>query len=241
MFAMASGAQPTIECMDREVLEGWLNEGLSLDQMGVLANRDPSTVSYWVKKHGLTANGRAKHGPRTPPSEAELRDLVARDLTLREMAEELDRSVTTVRRWLAKYGVARPRQWRRERARAALAAGKTRISGLCVRHGTQNFLVFADGRTSCARCNVEAVSRRRRRVKQILVDEAGGRCALCGYSRFAGALQFHHRELKEKAFGLSQFGHTIALDRAREEALKCVLLCANCHAEVEGGVASLSR
>jgi hypothetical protein len=25
----------------------------------------------------------------------------------------------------------------------------------------------------------------------------------------------------------------------REEAAKCVLLCANCHAEVEGGAASL--
>jgi hypothetical protein len=30
-----------------------------------------------------------------------------------------------------------------------------------------------------------------------------------------------------------------ALSAAREEAGKCVLLCANCHAEVEAGVATL--
>jgi hypothetical protein len=29
------------------------------------------------------------------------------------------------------------------------------------------------------------------------------------------------------------------MKRSREEAAKCVLLCANCHAEVENGVADL--
>lgn len=32
---------------------------------------------------------------------------------------------------------------------------------------------------------------------------------------------------------------TRSIERAREEAAKCVLLCANCHAEVEAGVRSL--
>jgi hypothetical protein len=32
---------------------------------------------------------------------------------------------------------------------------------------------------------------------------------------------------------------TRALAKAREEAAKCVLLCANCHAEVEAGIAQL--
>jgi hypothetical protein len=30
-----------------------------------------------------------------------------------------------------------------------------------------------------------------------------------------------------------------SLERCREEARKCVLLCANCHAEVEGGIATV--
>ena len=38
---------------------------------------------------------------------------------------------------------------------------------------------------------------------------------------------------------LSAGGVAYALSTLREEAKKCVLLCANCHVEVENGVASL--
>jgi hypothetical protein len=62
---------------------------------------------------------------------------------------------------------------------------------------------------------------------------------LCGYDRSPAALQFHDVDPKEKAFSLSRRGVTIALEAARAEAAKCVLLCANCHAEVEGGFAVL--
>ena len=73
-----------------------------------------------------------------------------------------------------------------------------------------------------------------------LVEEAGGRCELCGYDRWPGALHFHHRRPRDKAFALSQEGSYRALDRARAEAAKCALLCANCHAEVEGGFSALA-
>jgi hypothetical protein len=83
------------------------------------------------------------------------------------------------------------------------------------------------------------VSERRRKVKRILVEEAGGQCAICGYNRFVGALQFHHLDPLDKEFGVAQNGASIGIDRLRKEAAKCVLLCANCHVEVEAGVASL--
>ncbi len=50
-----------------------------------------------------------------------------------------------------------------------------------------------------------------------------------------GALQFHHLEPSAKSFGLSMRGLTRSIEKLREEAAKCVLLCANCHAEVEVG------
>ena len=100
--------------MDRDLLSRYLAQGLSLGQIGVLASLDPSTVSYWVKKHGLIANGTKKHASR---------------------------------------------------------GGLTKAT---------------------------------------------------------------------KEFALSPEGVTRSLERARAEARKCVLLCANCHAEVEAGAASLS-
>jgi len=84
----------------------------------------------------------------------------------------------------------------------------------------------------------EAVVKRQRKVKSILVEEAGGCCKLCGYDRYQGALQFHHVDPSTKSFAL-QSGVTKALDKMRIEAAKCVLLCATCHAEVEGGIVQL--
>lgn len=109
----------------------------------------------------------------------------------------------------------------------------------CPRHGMTNFRLRRDGHHRCARCASEAVSRRRRRVKQTLVEEAGGRCTLCGYSRYVGALEFHHRDPSTKEFSLAHQGVTRSLAKARAEAAKCVLLCANCHAEVEAAIVAL--
>jgi len=83
------------------------------------------------------------------------------------------------------------------------------------------------------------VKARRRRLKQMLIAEAGGACALCGYDRCTAALEFHHRDRADKRFGLGERGLTRSLARLREEAAKCVLLCSNCHSEVEAGVAKL--
>jgi hypothetical protein len=72
-------------------------------------------------------------------------------------------------------------------------------------------------------------------LKRLLVEEAGGAFALCGYDRALSGLHFHHVDRKSKAFALSRQGVTRSLESARAEAAKCVLLCSNCHAEVEAG------
>ena len=82
---------------------------------------------------------------------------------------------------------------------------------------------------------MQRVSERRRKNKWVLAEEAGGRCTRCGYDTFIGALQFHHLDRAEKSFGLAQNGSTMGLDALREETKKCILLCANCHSEVEHG------
>jgi hypothetical protein len=40
----------------------------------------------------------------------------------------------------------------------------------------------------------------------MLVEEAGGRCETCGYSRCIAALEFHHRDPAAKEFGLARCG-----------------------------------
>ncbi len=71
------------------------------------------------------------------------------------------------------------------------------------------------------------------------VEEAGGKCVVCGFDEHPAALQFHHLDPSEKEFQLSAGGITRGIERLRVEASKCVLVCANCHALIEIGVKEL--
>jgi Helix-turn-helix domain len=227
--------------MDRDRLEAWLDEGLSLDRIGELTGRHPSTVSYWLKKHRLVANGHAKHTSRGPLARAELERLVEAGLSIRQIAEQVERSAATVRYWLAHHGLKTDRTRRREIYDSVRGSDASQVNLACPVHGLTRFRRRVDGGFRCSRCDAQAVSNHRRRAKRTLVDEAGGCCAVCGYDRHVAALQFHHLDPAEKAFALSARGATISLARLRIEAGKCVVLCANCHAEVEAGAASLSK
>lgn len=226
--------------LDRAQLKAWLDEGLSLPQIGALVGREPSTVGYWVQRHGLIANGRRSYAPRGGLSRTELEPLVEAGLTLREIGEKLDRSESTISYWIKRHGLHEPIEVRRRKIQQLARAGKRTLVRRCKRHGMTEFaLVGSKMQPRCKRCRADAVQRRRRKVKRILVEEAGGRCLLCGYRRCVAALEFHHRDPKAKSFGLAHRGITRALDDVREEARKCVLLCSNCHAEVEAGYANL--
>ena len=162
----------------------------------------------------------------------QLEALIGAGLTIRDIAELTDKGYSTIRYWLGKYGLT---THHRGPGRASRIESGRRV---CKRHGAVHFVTDSHG-VRCTKCRSEAVAARRRRVKQLLVEEAGGRCGLCGYDRYVGALQFHHVDPAEKSFQLGQSGLTRSIDAMREEAAKCVLLCSNCHAEVEGGVAKL--
>ncbi len=223
--------------MDRERLEQWLDEGLSLEAIGRRAGRHPSTVSYWIAKHGLRATNRDRHAPQGPIGRGELADLLARGLTTRAIAARLGRSQTNVRYWLKRHGLAAARVHGVPPGTPG-APGDV-VDGRCPKHGIAPFVRRRDDAWRCLKCRTEAVTERRRRVKALLVREAGGRCSLCGYDASLSALQFHHRDPRQKRFALAGRGATLAIETLREEAKKCVLLCANCHAEVEAGIANL--
>lgn len=75
----------------------------------------------------------------------------------------------------------------------------------------------------------ERVAETRRKNVSILKEEAGGCCSKCGYNRCSAALEFHHPDPTVKESKI--IGTTASLTKQREEASKCVLLCANCHRE----------
>ncbi len=65
-----------------------------------------------------------------------------------------------------------------------------------------------------------------------LVDECGGRCSGCGYAKNLAALTWHHVDPSNKKFSLDlrSLSNRTAVE-IRGELARCILLCANCHAE----------
>jgi transposase len=161
--------------MDRESLSLWLEQGLSLEEIGRRVGRDPSTVSYWVQKHGLVAANRERHAPRGPLSRSQLEALVVAGATIAEIAETVERSKGTVRHWLHKYGLrTSPHRGARAQARRAASrdAGLAVAQHLCSRHGLTEFVLEGRGYYRCKRCRSDRVAERRRRIKATLVAEA---------------------------------------------------------------------
>lgn len=229
-----------MRCMDRTALKRLLGQGLSLAEIGKRFGLHESTVGYWVQQHGLQAVNRDKYAAKGSLTREDLEPLIEQGASITQIAEAVGRSKTTVRHWLREYGLTTRRgEWRRK----TIAMGETPMDVIqreCSQHGLTDFKRRSPSGYRCLKCRSEAVVRRRRKVKQTLVEEAGGACVGCGYSGCIAALEFHHLVPSEKSFSLSHRGVARSMEKARAEASKCVLLCANCHAEVEAGARRLS-
>jgi hypothetical protein len=79
---------------------------------------------------------------------------------------------------------------------------------------------------------IQAVSNRRRKLRELAIQYKGSCCALCGYNRCAEALEFHHLDPAKKDFTISDRGYSQSWEKIKNELDKCVMLCANCHREV---------
>jgi 5-methylcytosine-specific restriction endonuclease McrA len=88
----------------------------------------------------------------------------------------------------------------------------------------------------CGSCRVTAW-RQKRKLKAI--EYKGGKCILCGFSKYNSALEFHHLDPSQKDFAL--VSKTISWERMKEELDKCVLLCSNCHHAVHSKEVELPK
>jgi hypothetical protein len=188
-------------------------------------------------RHDSSSEGARAHRTRARGAldRETLARLVREDLSVRQIAAEVDRSPTTVRHWLSRHGLRTSDTARARRHHAP----RPRQEARCSRHGTSVHVLGTDGILRCTRCRADDVTEWRRRTKRRLVEEAGGACVMCGFAGHPAALQFHHLDPTTKSFGLGGRGLTRSIERLRIEAAKCVLLCANCHALVEVGALHL--
>jgi len=112
-----------------------------------------------------------------------------------------------------------------------------RISGIAV-----IINIMADKRKYADRREelIKAVAKRRRKIKLLAVEYKGGKCQICGYNKYPGALDLHHI-YGDKSFGISDKGYTRSWEKVKQELDKCILICANCHREIEAGITQPSE
>ncbi len=106
----------------------------------------------------------------------------------------------------------------------------------CKKHGLTEYVLRNDGRYRCKKCSVEAVQRRREKLKLLAVEYKGGECEVCGYKKCVNALEFHHIDPNEKEFGVGENGYTRSIEAIKKELDKCILVCSNCHREIHAGL-----
>ena len=92
----------------------------------------------------------------------------------------------------------------------------------------------------CRTCfNTYCMDRWIRRKKDAILYK-GGKCSRCGYDKFYGALEFHHKEPKEKDLDWKKL-RLRSWDAITKELDKCVCVCANCHREVHNELLDFTK
>jgi hypothetical protein len=105
------------------------------------------------------------------------------------------------------------------------------VDRTCRTHGLTEYVLDYRNSYRCKKCRVDAVTKRRRVLKLKAVEYKGGKCQRCGYSKCVQALQFHHTD-DNKEFTIARKGVTRSWEKVKKEIDKCMLVCANCHAEI---------
>ena len=117
---------------------------------------------------------------------------------------------------------------------------ETRENKVCPRCN-QNLLIeqfyfkSATGRrtrtTYCKKCIIDYNYERELKFKINIIKLKGGKCSKCGYNKNISALEMHHLDRNEKEFN---FAYKSAMTNdLLKELDKCILVCSNCHREIE--------
>ena len=87
----------------------------------------------------------------------------------------------------------------------------------------------------CIQCELKRQSDKMRAFKvKCLEYKKTFACQICGYDKYIGALEFHHRDKSTKFDSIASLKRTKNWSVICAELDKCDVLCANCHREQHG-------
>ena len=167
-----------------------------------------------------------------------LKKLIDSGLSLRQISDQTEKSLTTIRYWTKKYDLKS--NYKSFKFLEKKEYGEYRYCPSCEKNcQTENFYQRRgrpNSSTYCKDCTTIQTLNRMQKLKKLMVEYKGGCCVICGYNKYMGALEFHHLNPNEKDFNPSQMKKYTFDSRIKNELDKCILLCSNCHREIHGKV-----
>jgi hypothetical protein len=164
-----------------------------------------------------------------------LEKLITEGKTIAKMAEELNVSITTLKKYLNRYGL------KTVRFRSNNVGMPCKI---CKKTLTGRQQSFCSNKCRCNYNNHHVNDGEGNKtyyvqkekgyvIKREFIEMKGGGCMICGYKKSLRALTFHHRDPSTKEFVLDvRHLSNRSYSKCLAEMEKCDLLCFNCHMEL---------
>ncbi len=168
----------------------------------------------------------------------ELEKYILQNLSAREISKLLGKSQTSIAYWLKKFDLKTNHVSFKQKG--TIDYGDKRCCPKC--NEIKPLPEFYNRRKKegssvyCKICTTQQVVDRQRKLKGLAIEYKGGSCVKCGYSKYNGALEFHHLDPNEKDFTISHMKLYAFTDEIKKELDKCILVCANCHREIHGNI-----
>ena len=177
-----------------------------------------------------------------------LETYVSQGLSLGQISKITNKSRTSIRHWLKKFDLKTKNKSFKEqpRTKSIILINDIQFKKCPKCEGVKNlqneFYTSKNGDVHgwCKPCNNKITYEKQLARKVECVKYKGGKCIVCNYDKYIGALDFHHINPEEKEFNIAQL-RSYSLEFLTKELNKCVLLCKNCHAEVHHGLVDLKE
>lgn len=154
-------------------------------------------------------------------TEEQLAAYISERKSIREISALSGKGYGTIRYWLDKYGLKTKPKREKTDLKVCIACGETEQSKFYPRRIEK-----------CIKCHNIDGANRQTAARNLMVQERGGKCSICGYNRCIAALEFHHTDKSRKSPSFTYI-RGWSLENIRKELEECILVCSNCHREIE--------
>lgn len=169
-----------------------------------------------------------------------LEKLVNENKSINEIANILDKTISSTRYWIQKYGFKTNGKTgiKTERYEYCVICNTKTINGkMYCSDNCKSKRYYKNNTTKC----LDIDKNSRKTFKLLALDYCGNKCKNCGYAKNSAALSFHHIDPNEKDFKFAGIRSTTLKEEHKKELDKCITVCENCHMTIHDSIEKLNN